>query len=307
METRYEIVNQIGKGGNSEVYKAFDRHLNRYVAIKRIHKEEGHFFQEAKILKQLKHPAIPVIYDIFREDGNNCIIMEYMEGRNLLSVLENGEPVGEENAIRIGIRLSECLQYLHRLPQKIIYRDLKPANILIDETGKIKLIDFDSAFMGNEREGKRMWSGTYGYSAPEQFEAKQEADERSDIYGLGTTMYHLLTGQNPSKPPYHLYKIGEINPLISEELEKVVEKCMSEEKEGRYGNMEEVIDGLTRCGKMPKRRRCIKKWPKKRYMVEQKKNILLTGKAGGGLFVMLAFMCILTFFTGFVYGKNNNS
>lgn len=307
METRYEIINKIGNGGSSEVYKAFDRHLKRYVAIKKLHKEEGYLFLEAEVLKQLKHPAIPAIYDLIREGENNCIIMEYMEGRNLLSVLEEGEPVTEEAAVRIGIRLSECLWYLHSLPQKIIYRDLKPANILIDEAGKVKLIDFDSAFMGNEREEKRIRSGTYGYSAPEQFEAKEEVDERSDIYGIGTTMYHLLTCQNPSKPPYRLYKIREINPLISKELEKVVEKCMSEKKEERYRDMEEVINELTKCESIPKRRRWITKQPKKRYMVEQKKNILLTGKAGGGLFAVLAFVCILTFFTGFVYGKENKS
>jgi len=307
MKMRYEIVDKIGNGGNSEVYKAYDRHLNRYVVIKKFHKGEGYLFREAEVLKKLKHPAIPVIYDIFREDEDNCIIMEYMEGRNLLSVLEKGEPAGEDNAVGIGIRLAECLRYLHGLPQKIIYRDLKPANILIDETGKIKLIDFDSAFMESGREEKRIRSGTYGYSAPEQFESKGKVDERSDIYGFGTTMYHLLTGQNPSKPPYHLYKIREINPLISAELEKVVEKCMSEEKERRYENMEEVIRELARCEKMPKRKQHIKNKPKKRYMVEQKKNILLTGKAGGGLFVMLVFVCMLTFFTGFVYGRENNS
>ena len=306
METRYEIMDKVGKGGSSEVYKAFDRRLNRLVAIKKIHREEGYLFQEAEILMKLKHPAIPVIYDIVKEGEERCIIMEYMEGRNLLSLLGEEEPIEEKTAVRIGIRIAECLQYLHALPEKIIYRDLKPANILIDEARNVKLIDFDSAFFGNGRGKKRIRSGTYGYSAPEQFESGQDIDERSDIYGLGTTLYHLLTGMNPSKPPYHLYKIREKNPFISEKLEQVVETCMAEEKEKRYKNMEEVISELKRCERMPEKKWRIPKRQKRRYMVEQKKNILLTGKAGGGLFVMVLLVCFLTFFSGFTYGRGQS-
>jgi len=303
METRYEIMDRVGKSENSEVYKAYDRHLNRYVAIKKIYREEGYLFREAEILMKLKHPAIPVIYDVCKEEDNRCIIMEYMEGRNLLTLLEEEESMEEEIVVRIGISIAECLQYLHSLPSKMIYRDLKPSNILIDETGKVKLIDFDSAFMENEREGKKIRTGTYGYSAPEQFEGKQDIDEKSDIYGLGTTLYHLLTGCDPSRPPYHFYKIREINPLVSEELEKVVETCMAEEKEKRYGNMEEVLGELKRCEKMPRKRRRMYGGQKRRYMVEQKKNVLLTSKAGGGLFTMIIFICILLFFSGFTYGR----
>ena len=306
METRYEIMDRVGQSENSEVYKAFDRHLNRLVAIKKIHREEGSLFREAEILMKLKHPAIPVIYDVCKEEEKRCIIMEYMEGRNLLSLLEKEEPMEEKDAVRIGIRIAECLQYLHNLPVKIIYRDLKPANILVDETGKVKLIDFDGAFMENDKERKKIRSGTYGYSAPEQFEGEQDIDERSDIYGLGTTLYHLLTGCNPSKPPYHLYKIREKNPFVSETLEKIVETCMSEEKEKRYEDMEEVLIELRRCENMTKNRRRMHGRPKRRYMVEQKKNILLTGKAGGGLFTIMFFICLLIFFSGVIYGRGQS-
>ncbi len=305
MESRYEILDKIGEGGRSEVFKAFDRHLNRFVAIKKVNGKEEHLLLEAEILMKLKHPAIPVIYDIVKEEERNCIIMEYMEGVNLLSFLEKEGFVEEKTAVKIGIRISECLQYLHHLPEKIIYRDLKPANILLDETGQIKLIDFDSAFTGKERKDRKVRSGTYGYSAPEQFEAGLDIDEKSDIYGLGTTLYHLLTGKNPSKPPYHFYKIRDVNPLITEELEEVVENCMSEERQKRYGDMGEVLQELKRCGNITKEGRSRKKRGKRRYMIEEKKNILLTEKQGGGLFFTLLLLCMLTFFTGFVYGSDH--
>ena len=300
MEKRYEIVDRIGKGKNSEVYKAFDRRLNRYVVVKKQRRENGAILWEANVLMKLKHPAIPVVYDVYEEEC--CMIMEYMEGKNLLSLVEEG-PMSEENAVKIGIKIAECLRYLHGLPEKIIYRDLKPANIIIDQEGKVKLIDFDSVFVEKEKGVKKIWSGTYGYSAPEQFEAGREIDERSDVYGLGTTLYHLLTGRNPSQPPYHFYKIRKVNPLISEELEKVVETCMAEEKEKRYADMDEVLEALNSCEKLSKKVWRRHKSLRKKYMVEQEKNVLFTEKSGGGLFVMLVFLCVLTFFTGFSYGK----
>lgn len=304
MKERYEIMDRMGKGKNSEVYKAFDRRLNRYAAVKKQCREEADILREANVLMKLKHPAIPVVYDVYEEE--RCLVMEYMEGTNLLTLLEEG-PLSEEKAVKIGIGISECLQYLHGLQEKMIYRDLKPANILIDKEGRVKLIDFDSVYLEQEKEGKRTWSGTYGYSAPEQFEAGQKIDERSDIYGVGATLYHLLTGRNPSRPPYHFYKIREVNPLVSKELEQVVGRCMEKEKEKRYADMTQVLDALQRLEKLPKRGWHSHKKTKGRYMVEQKKNVILTEKSNGGLFVMLVFLCFLTFLSGYGYGKEEGN
>ena len=291
MEERYTRIERLGSGANGTVYKAFDKHLYREVAIKKVGREETWAWKEAEVLKKLKHPAIPIIYDVLKEGEDIGIVMEYMEGNNLLSVLEEGEMFSEEKAVQIGICIGECLQYLHNLPEKIIYRDLKPANLLLDEKGDIKLIDFDGAFVGGNRRQEKVYAGTFGYSAPEQFEHGEMVDERSDIYGFGATLYHILTGRNPSKPPYRLYKIREVNPFISEKLEQIVEKCMEKEKEKRYENMETVLEELRNYDKKLGKRKRYKR--RSKYMIEEKKNVFLTCKKGGGLFVLIFFMLFI--------------
>lgn len=287
MEERYLLLEEIGNGAGGTVYKAFDRHLNRCVAVKRVCPDKIRAAEEAEVLKHLKHPAIPIIYDVYGDEEYTCIVMEYMSGRSLISVLDEGEPFFEGRAVEIGLRIGECLQYLHELPEKIIYRDLKPANLLLDEGDAVKLIDFDSAFTKQPGTLEKVRSGTFGYSAPEQFEAEGIVDERSDIYGFGTTMYHMLTGQNPSRPPYRFRKIRECNPLISEELERIIETCMAKEREARFGSMGEVLaelKGYDKNGKRKRKRGRTYGIGRRRYMTETKKNILLTAKREGGLF-----------------------
>ena len=294
---RYINTENIGMGANGTVYKAFDKLLNRYVAIKRVERDEKWAWKEAEILKTLKHLSIPVIYDVLKEEEKVSIVMEYMEGENMLSVLEKGEPFEEKRAVEVGIRIGECLQYLHNLPEKIIYRDLKPENLIIDAEDRVKLIDFDSAFVGRENGNEVIQTGTFGYSAPEQFEQQGMVDERSDIYGFGTTLYHMLTGKNPARPPYRIYKIREINPFISEELEQIIEKCMEQDKEKRYGSMEEILEELKNYQQKPQKKLKLKRNRRnKRYMVEETKNIFLTGKGRGGLLVAVIFAFVVEFF-----------
>ncbi len=288
MEERYCMIECIGTGAGGEVYKAFDRHLHRYVAVKKTKKNAPLAREEAGVLKGLKHPAIPIVYDVYRKKDETFMVMEYMTGKSLLSILEAGEPFSEERAVAIGLRIGECLKYLHGLPEKLIYRDLKPANLILDVGDEVKLIDFDSAVAKGMRFQEKVMTGTFGYSAPEQFETEGIVDERSDIYSFGTTMYHMLTGKNPSKPPFRFLKIRECNPFISEGLEKIVETCMERDRNKRYANMEEVLKALRTYNKEAGKRKRIR--VRKRYMREEKKNILLTEKYRGGLFVMLFFL-----------------
>lgn len=290
---RYVKTEVIGTGANGIVYKAFDRHLKRYVAIKKVKRNEEWAWKEAEVLKQLKHLSIPVIYDVIKDEEGISIVMEHMEGTNLLSVLENEEMLEEKRVVEIAIQIGECMRYLHHFSNKIIYRDLKPANVIIDEKNKIKLIDFDSAFAKISMQDEKTQTGTYGYCAPEQFETDGMVDEKSDIYGLGTTMYHMLTGKNPSRPPYQLYKIREMNPFVSEKLEAIVEKCMEKEREKRYETMDEVLEELENYNKNVERRKISKQITKhtKKYMIEETKNIFLSCKKSGGLFVIIVLLC----------------
>lgn len=292
-ESRYVKAEEVGTGANGTVYRAYDKKLNRYVAVKRIVRNEKWAWKEAEVLKKLKHLSIPAIYDVLKEKDSISIVMEYMEGDNLLSVLEEEGGFDEKRAVAIGLQIGECLKYLHNLPEKIIYRDLKPANIIIDTEDRVKLIDFDSAFAEGTDRYDVMRTGTFGYCAPEQFHANESVDVRSDVYGFGTTLYHMLTGKNPSKPPYRIYKIRDINPLISEGLEQIAEKCMAQEKEKRYNNMEEVLEELQAYERKKKKKSCNQK---KRYMVEETKNVFLTGKRKGGLFAIFLLSIGMIFF-----------
>lgn len=295
---RYKLMERLGEGGGGEVYRAFDLHMEREVAIKWVKGEKKRAQKETGVLKNLKHPAVPTVFDVIEEEGKTGIVMEYMKGKNLQELLEEGK-LSVERGMEIGIKIAECLVYLHSLPEKIIYQDLKPDNLLIDRQGEVRLVDFDAAFLEREKEGRCM--GTYGYSAPEQYISGAVVDEKSDIYAFGMTMYYMLSGRNPSKPPFLYYKIEECNPLVPKELEQIVMECIQEEKEKRTATMEEVLKGLLACREGEKEKRRGKKgWQRKgrqkkiRYHRREEKQILLTEKQSGRLLLGLAIFCILS-------------
>ncbi len=299
MDERYQIQESIGQGANGIVYKAYDRHLQQFVAIKHLAKQEQWALEEAEILKKLKHPSIPIVYDVLKYNEELYLVMEYMEGKNLLCILEERGMFPEEQAVKIALAVGESLFYLHHLPEKIIYRDLKPANLIIDDLYQVKLVDFDSAFFAGKRGAKETcvakdnYIGTYGYSAPEQFVKGETVDEKSDIYAFGMTLYHMLTGKNPSRPPYYLHKIRECNPLFLESLEAIVEKCIAKDRTKRYDNMEQVLADLRSYKEKKKEKKIrFRFWirRRRRYVVEGKKSIFLTAKKMGGLFLLLFFL-----------------
>ncbi len=208
---KYRILKPIGRGGTSVVYLAENIKLRSKWAIKVIHKSQSelNFLAEPKILKELNHPAIPKIIDIEEDADNIYIIEEYVEGINLREYKEKHIHVNETDIVQWGGELCEILHYLHtRKPYPIIYRDMKPDNIILMENGCIKLIDF-----GISREYKyqahsdTMQIGSRGFAAPEQYGGAQ-SDERSDIYGVGLTLYYLATGKTLSDPPYKILPIN---------------------------------------------------------------------------------------------------
>ncbi|MBE6817558.1 MAG: TIGR02452 family protein [Ruminococcaceae bacterium] len=255
IDNRYKIIRQVGKGASSIVYLAQDMKLERVCAVKMIRKntyadsiaaEES--LNEANKLKFLAHVSIPQLYDIYDDDERLCIVMEYIEGKNLRSIVsEASEPLEEATLIQWAKQICNVLHYLHTMTPMRVFRDLKPANIILKPDGSIKLIDFGTMkIFDNSKAEDTVNLGTKGYAAPEQFGGKGATDARTDIYGFGMTMYHLITGVNPALSPFEYRPIHEIRSDISEELEAIVTKCIQVEREERYQSAMDVIIDLER-------------------------------------------------------------
>lgn len=253
VDDKYKILNKIGQGGMSFVYLAMNEKANKQWAIKEVRKDgvadyeivKQSLIVETDMLKQLTHPYLPSIVDVIDEEGRFLIVMDYIEGNPLSKALQEYGPQPQEYVMEWAKQLCDVLGYLHSRKPPIIYRDLKPGNIMLRPDGTITLIDF-----GTAREYKRAsiedttCLGTRGYAAPEQFGGMGQTDSRTDVYCLGTTLYHLLTGHNPCDPPYELYPIRHWNPSFSQGLEKIILKCTQMNPDDRYQSCAEVLYDL---------------------------------------------------------------
>ena len=249
---KYQIIRQIGKGGMSRVFLAVDLHLNKQWAIKEIRKTantknnqiiENSLVAEANLMKDLDYPALPRIVDIIDDGQTLCVVMDYVEGESLDKILKEYGKQSEEDVINWAIQLCGTLDYLHS--HNIIYRDMKPANIMVNSEGNVKVIDF-----GIAREYKEggtsdtVIMGTPGYAPPEQYDRNQQTDARSDIFALGMTMHHLVTGIDPRSPDYRYQPVRKIDPTLSEGIEAIIDKCVKSHPEDRYQNCVEMIYDL---------------------------------------------------------------
>lgn len=254
LEGKYEILKLIGRGGMSKVYLAMDKNLNKQWAVKEIQKrgtrEESKIFiqsalAEANLMKKLDHPCLPRIVDIIEREEVIYVVMDYIEGEPLNRVLDKEGAQEQEKVIRWAKDLCGALNYLHHQTPPIIYRDMKPANIMLQPNGNVKLIDFGIAREfkdGNIEDTTSL--GTKGYAAPEQFGGRGQTDPRTDIYCLGVTLYHLLTGKNPTEPPYKIYPIRHWNEQLSGGLENIVIRCTRTDPEERYQSCAELTYAL---------------------------------------------------------------
>lgn len=259
LQNRYEILRVVGRGGMGAVYCARDRRFTstlRLCAIKEmIDKAKdaqerlqglGNFEREANLLASLNHPAVPKIFDYFSEDNRNYLVMEFIEGHNLEAVLEqtNGF-LSEDQVIEWGLQLCDVLAYLHaQRPNPVIFRDLKPSNIMLLPNDRIMLVDFGIAKVFQENK-KGTMIGTEGYSAPEQYRGIYEP--RTDIYALGATLHQLLTKSDPRlETPFTFFQrpVRQINPNVSKSLEAVVMKMVEYEVEKRYSSAEAAGEAL---------------------------------------------------------------
>lgn len=253
IDGKYKILNKIGQGGMSVVYLAMNERANKQWAIKEVRKDGTKDYEvvkqgliaETDILKRLNHPHLPSIIDVIDCDDTFLIVMDYIEGRTLDHWLKKEGAQPQERVVEWAKQICDVLGYLHSRKPPIIYRDLKPSNVMLKPDGKIMIIDFGTAreFKEQSIEDTKCL-GTQGYAAPEQYGGHGQTDARTDIYNLGATMYHLLTGHNPSLPPYEMYPIRQWNPALSSGLEAIVTKCTQRNPNDRYQSCAELMYAL---------------------------------------------------------------
>lgn len=253
VDGKYKILNKVGQGGMSVVYLAMNEKANKQWAVKEVRKDGVLDFESVKqglvaetdILKKLSHPNLPSIIDVIDTEDSFIIIMDYIQGNSLNRALEEFGAQPQDMVIAWAKQLCDVLGYLHSRNPAIIYRDMKPANVMLKPDGNITLIDFGTAREYKEKNlADTTCLGTVGYAAPEQFGGMGQTDARTDIYCLGATLYHLVTGMNPCEPPYEIKPIREINPSLSSGLERIIQKCTQRNPEDRYQSCAELMYAL---------------------------------------------------------------
>ncbi|MBO5985404.1 MAG: serine/threonine protein kinase [Lachnospiraceae bacterium] len=253
VDGKYKILNEIGHGGMSVVYMAINEKANKTWAVKEVRKNGVLDYEavrqglivETNMLKRLKHKNLPSIIDVIENEDAFLIVMDYIEGKSLADILAEEGAQPQEFVIEWAKQLCDTLEYLHTRTPAIIYRDLQPANIMVKPDGNITLIDFGTAREYKEKNiADTTCLGTVGYAAPEQFGGMGQTDARTDIYCLGATLYHLITGNNPSDPPYEIRNIREINPALSSGLEKIITKCTQRNPDDRFQSCAELAYAL---------------------------------------------------------------
>jgi serine/threonine protein kinase len=257
---RYRIMRALGKGGMGTVYMAEHVRLDTIVAVKEVQGPTGDEDEsredldrcehEARFLVRLNHPNLPKVTDAFIERdlfANDCfyLVMEYIEGVTLESRLqESPDALAVPQVIEWGLQIADVLGYLHSQDPPIIFRDLKPSNVMVQPDGNIRLIDFGIArrFQPGANKDTSLL-GSVGYSPPEQF-GRHQTDARSDIYAFAATLHHLLTRRDPVLQPFKFPPARVLNPAVPESLSRLLDTCLAMEPDARPQSIEAVVQGL---------------------------------------------------------------
>lgn len=254
VDSKYKILSEIGHGGMSVVYMAINEKANKTWAVKEVRKDGKMDFNtvrqglmaEIETLKKLKHPNLPSIIDVIEDDDSFIIVMDYIEGRSLDKIIEENGAQPEAYVVEWAKQLCDVLGYLHSRTPPIIYRDMKPANVMLKPDGNIMVIDFGTAKNYEIDLGETTGIGTIGYAAPEQYigSGLGRTDARTDIYCLGITMYHLLTNIDPCKNLISDKSIRAVNPALSHGLDAIIQKCTQYQPADRYQSCAELMYDL---------------------------------------------------------------
>ena len=257
LRQRYRILQVVGRGGMGAVYKAEDRQFgNRLVAVKEmsqtgldpqeVAEATEQFKQEALLLAGLKHPSLPSIYDHFSENGHWYLVMDFIEGETLAKHLNKarGKVLPVPEILDIGIQLSKVLGYLHTRSTPIIFRDLKPSNVMLTPDGDVYLIDFGIARLFKPGQARDTVAyGSAGYSSPEQYGRAQTAPQ-SDIYSLGATLHEMLSGNDPSSTPFRFAPLPSLGQPAMSELAALITRMTDTDPQRRPASMAVVKQKL---------------------------------------------------------------
>lgn len=244
---RYVVCEMLGKGGFSFVYRVKDMQTGMEYAMKNYFSsnpaDQGKLLEglerELNVLKNTSHPNLPKIYDLIKENDSFFLIMEIVKGENLKSIVDRKGPLKKKEIKHVMKQVCSGLYYLHSLEPPIVYRDLKPSNIVMDESGVVKLVDFGIAKRySKEIELSERAFGSKGFAAPEQFGDKKgfsiyNTDTRTDVYGIGTTLYYLKTGK--------VFVEGVGSVKLGHKLKKIIKKCTKRNPNDRYQSVIEVL------------------------------------------------------------------
>ncbi|HPZ08033.1 MAG TPA: FHA domain-containing protein [Candidatus Eremiobacteraeota bacterium] len=264
LNNRYVVVNGIAAGGFGVVYLSRDLNLpGKYWALKEMHQKadipdeviERSFRLEAEMLSTLEHPNIPGISDFFIEGKKLYLVMDYIHGETIAKMIKNlkgSEYFPEDTIITWALSICKVLEYLHNRPAPIIFRDLKPDNIMITSGGELKLIDFGIAklFQGSKGQVTQYALLTGGYAPPEQWLGK--AEPKSDIYALGATVFHIVTRTHPRDFIPYFPPVEELNPSTSHHLSKIISRALEFKPKERYQSIQEIKNDLLKLQSIKK-------------------------------------------------------
>jgi len=255
LNNTYRVVRLLGKGAMGAVYLVERIKDDRQFVIKTLvfSKEAGLdestareiFNREAKFMEKINHPGVPQIHGVFTEGDGIFLVMDYIKGKTLEDIIKDGS-ITVDSAISWTIELCEILDYLHNsFEAPIVYRDMKPSNVIITPEGKAKLVDFGIARYYNPDKNTDTFSyGSPGYAAPEQYKGRGQSSPQTDVFAMGVILYQMLTGYDPTLKPFTFPDMRSLNPVVSPELENIVNRAIQLEPVKRYISIQEFKETL---------------------------------------------------------------